>query len=206
MADVSRRLLLRRHLLIWRARLSVPSLLAGRDEGRVVSWIAAINGGLAILVISVLAWLIDLPLLFPALGPSAFLLFSNPFSAAAAPRSVIVSHFAAIAAGVVVRSVVGLAWGAAVTLETGGWAVFASASWALAITCILLIRLSAPHAPACATGLIAALGLASDGWTMLGMAAGVVFLTAQAVVMNRFAGVRTPTWSSRLFDARSDGG
>jgi hypothetical protein len=79
MADVSRSLLLKRHLLIWRARLSVPSLLAGRDEGRVVSWVAAINGGLAILVISVLAWLIDLPLLFPALGPSAFLLFSNPF-------------------------------------------------------------------------------------------------------------------------------
>jgi CBS-domain-containing membrane protein len=117
---------------------------------------------------------------------------------------VIVSHFAAIAAGVVVRFVVGLVGGQPVTLETGGWPVFASASWALATTCILLVRLSAPHAPACATGLIVALGLASTGWVLLGMAAGVVFLTAQAVVMNRIAGVSTPTWSSRLSDACSD--
>ena len=183
--------------------MSIPSLLAGTDERKVISLVAAVNGGIAILVISALAWLIDLPILFPALGPSAFLLFSSPFSAAAAPRSVIVSHFAGIGAGLAVWHLVSLLCGQPVSLALGGWPVLASASLALATTCVLLVRLSAPHAPACATGLIIALGLANDWLALLGMATGVVLLTAQAVAMNRIAGVSTPTWSPRPYERRS---
>ncbi len=54
--------------------------------------------------------------------------------------------------------------------------VVADAPFAMAATCVLLVCLSCPHAPACASALIAALG-AADGWVpLLGMAAGVVFV------------------------------
>ncbi|HUU84852.1 MAG TPA: HPP family protein [Phycisphaerae bacterium] len=174
--------------------------MAGSDERRVVSIVTAANGGIAILIIGLLAWLVDLPLLFPALGPSAFILFFSPFSPAAAPRSVILGHFAAITAGFTVWHLVSLAWGEPVFLERTGLPVFVSASAALAVTCVLLARLSCPHAPACATALILALGAASDWTALLGMATGVLLLTAQAVLMHRVANVNIPTWTPRSED------
>jgi CBS-domain-containing membrane protein len=198
MLDTTPRLSWRQRLLVWRARLSIPSLLAGCDERRVVSVLAAVHAGAAILIISVLAWLLDLPLLFPALGPSAFILFSSPFSAAAAPRSVVVGHFVAMAAGLAVWSAVTFVGGQPVSLPDGGWPVFVSASLALAAACALLVRLNCPHAPACATALIIALGAATSWLDLLGMAAGVLLLTTQAVWLNRAAGVRTPHWSPQI--------
>jgi len=190
----------KRRILVWRARMSVPSMLASGDERGVISLFAAVNAGIAILGISALAWMIELPLLFPALGPSAFLLFSRPFSIASAPRQVVVGHSVAIVGGMAVWYLVSLASGQAVTLDNNGWPVLVSASASLAVTSIILVRLAAPHAPACGTALIIALGLANDGYALLGMATGVVFLTLQAIAMNRIAGVCSPTWSPRLDD------
>ena len=82
--------------LIWRARLSIPALLARYDDKKVLSLVTAIHAGLAILLIGVFAWLTHLPLVFTALGPSAFILFSAPLSPAAAPRTVILSHALAL--------------------------------------------------------------------------------------------------------------
>lgn len=198
---MTRTLSFRRRLLIWRARWSIPSLLAARDERRLISLVAAANGGIAILIISALARLIDLPLLFPALGPSAFILFSSPFSRAAAPRSVILGHFSAIAAGVAVWHFVTLICGTPVSLDMSGWPILASASLALAASCVLLVWLACPHAPACATALIVALG-AANGWSdLLGMASGVVLLTAQAVLISRIAGINVPIWFPRPNEA-----
>jgi CBS-domain-containing membrane protein len=186
---------LRLRWLTWRARLSVPSLLAAHDERRVVSIVVAVNGGLAILVVGLIAWYSDLPLLFPALGPTAFILFSKPFSPDATPRSVVVGHFAGIVSGLVVGQLVGLLW-SPVTLETAGLHTFCGAALALALTCLLLVWLSCPHAPACASALIVALGVVDDWRGLLAMAIGVVMLTLQAVCVNRFACLDVPVWST----------
>ena len=186
---------LRLRWLAWRARWSVPSLLAAHDERRVVSVVVAVNGGLAILVVGLLAWCVDLPLLFPALGPTAFILFSKPFSADATPRSVVLGHFTAMISGVAVRHLVGLACGNPISLESTGWPIFCSASLALAATCLLLVWLSCPHAPACASALILAVGAVDDWRGLLAMAVGVVILTLQAVCVNRFACLNVPVWS-----------
>lgn len=202
MSGIARRVGLLRRCSRWRARLSIPSLLAGFDDRKVVALVAAVNGGMAILILAGLAWLVDLPLLFPALGPSAFILFSSPFSPAAAPRSVIVSHFVGIAVGYAAWRLVNLASGPPVSLETGGWPILVSASMAMAAVCVLLVRLACPHAPACASALITAVG-AADGWVPLfGMAAGVILLTVQAILIGRLAGLGTPIWSSRLQHAQ----
>lgn len=197
MLGIPKHLSLRRRMLIWRARLAIPSLIARSDERKVISLVAAVNAGTAILIISVLAWLIDLPLLFPALGPSAFLLFTSPFSPSAAPRSVVVGHFSAMAAGLAIWHLVTFVSGEPVTLEGGAGPVLASASLALAASCVLLVRLSCPHAPACATGFLVALGAAHSFSELLGMAIGVLLLTAQAVLIAGIAGMKVPKWSPR---------
>ncbi len=201
MSEVTRRVRIRRWRMAWRARLSIPSLLAGRDERKVISIVAAVNGGMAILMLAFLAWLVDLPLLFPALGPSAFILFSSPYSRSAAPRSVVVGHFVAILVGYATWHLVGLLSGHPVSMETGSWPVLASASIAMAVSCVLLVYLECPHPPACASALITALGAADGLVPLLGMATGVVLLTAQAIVVSRLAGVSTPIWSARSDDA-----
>jgi len=188
---------LRTRWLIWRARLSIPVLLARFDEQKVISLVAAINGGLAILTISVVAWLTDLPLLFPALGPSAFILFSTPLSPAAAPRSVILGHFVCLASGFVVWQLMSYLAGEPVSVQAGGWPLFCSASLALAVSCLLLVRLSCPHPPACASGMVVALGAITYWCDLVLMAAVVVWLTVQAVAMNRFAGMPVPAWRPR---------
>jgi CBS-domain-containing membrane protein len=175
--------------------LSIPSLLATCEERKVISLISGANGAMAILMVSLLAWLTSLPLVFPALGPTAFILFSKPFSPDAAPRSVILGHFSGLASGIVAWHLFSYVGNGSVSLETLGWPAFASASSALAITCFLLVRFSCPHAPACASALIVALGGATGWLNMLAMVIAVVVLSGQALLIYRIGGVRTPSWA-----------
>ena len=197
-----RRLSLKTRLAVLRARYSVAGLLARLDERKAVSVVAAINGGLVILAIGFFSWITDLPLIFPALGPSAFILFATPTAESAAPRSVIVGHLAGIACGWAVWHVVSAGCGAPVSLETGGFAPVASASLALGGTCGLLVRLSCPHAPACASSLIIAMGGVTDWLGVLLMAFAVVWITVQATAMNRLAALPVATWAPASRTAR----
>ena len=70
-----------------------------------------------------------------------------------------------------------------------------SASLALAVTSVLLVRLACPHPPSCASSLIVAMGGVTDWFGVLLMAVAVVWITAQAVAMSLLAGVPVPTWS-----------
>jgi CBS-domain-containing membrane protein len=167
----------------------------------VISVAAAINGAIAILTISLFAWLSDLPLVFPALGPTAFILFTTPFSRAAAPRSVILGHLTAIASGYTVWRVISHIDGGAVSLELGGWPMFLSGSLALAVTCLLLVRFSLPHPPACASALVVALGGVTHWSGLLIMGAAVILVTAQAVAINRICCLSVPAWRPRDHDA-----
>jgi CBS domain-containing membrane protein len=197
MSHIPARTSLRVRWLIWRARLSPPALLARFEERKVVSGLAAVNAGMAILTLGIVAWVTDLPLVFAALGPSAFILFSAPLSPAGAPRSVILGHLAAMACGYAAWLLVSKTSGAAVTIGSGNWTPILSAVPALAGCCLVLIRIACPHPPACGSGLVVALGAVTEPAEMLIMALAVIWLTAQAVFMNRLAGLPVPTWHPR---------
>jgi CBS-domain-containing membrane protein len=197
MQNAQRSLSLKTRWLVWRARVSPPALLARFEERKVVSALAAVNAGMAILTIGLVAWLTDLPLVFPALGPSAFILFSAPLSPAGSPRSVILGHLTAMACGYAAWLLVSGASGATVTIGSGTWPPILSAVLALAGCCLVLIRIACPHPPACGSGLVVALGAVTEPTEMLIMALAVVWLTAQAVFMNRLAGLPVPAWRPR---------
>ena len=202
MLDPVRYIRFRQRLLQLRARMSIPALLAGYDEQRIVAIVTAVNASLAILTLIAIAWLVDLPLLFPALGPSAFLLFSEPFSRSAAPRSVVLGHSIGISVGYASWQLVSILSGQVVSLEDGGWPILLSASLAMAACSILLIYVTCQHPPSCASALIVAMGAANTGVAILGMAAGVLLLTLQAMIVNRLVGLRSPIWSPRADDTR----
>lgn len=197
MPSPPRKISFRTRWAIWRARYTPVGLLARLDETRAVGLITAIHGGVAILTLGVFAWLTNLPLTFPALGPTAFILFATPTAPSAAPRSVIVSHLSAMMVG-------WLAWQVLIALvgEQGSglqasWETALSTTIALAITCALLVWLNAPHPPACASCLIVALGGCAVLTDVLLMAAAVFWLTAQAYMINRWAGLPVVAWAPK---------
>lgn len=176
-----------------RARLSLPGLLARFDEDRVLAVAASVNGALSILSLGLLAWLTQLPLLFPALGPTAFILYSAPCSRPAAPRSVVLGHLVGMMAGLAGSTAVATVTGSAIGLSSGPAAVI-SATLGLALCCVLLVRLDCPHAPSCATCLLIALGGVAGTGELLTMAAAIILITGQAAVVHRVAGLPTALW------------
>ena len=191
----------RRRWLFWRARCSLPALLAEMDEQRVVSIAAATNGGAAILLVALAAWLTGLPVLFPSLGPTAFILFTRPFSDAAAPRSVVLSHSTAIVGGWAAWKLVTTLTDAPLSLADPSAAVCLSAGLAFMVTAVLLVRLRCLHAPACATALIVATGAVTGYLNLLVMAGAAGALAYQGVAIHRLFGVHVPLWER---DARRD--
>ena len=181
----------------WWVRFTTPVLLARFEERKVIAVITAVNGGLVILALSVLSWLTDLPLVFPALGPSSFILFSSPLSIPAAPRNVIMGHVCCLASGWVIWSLVSWLAGVPVSAETGGWPLLCSASLVLAACGLLLVRFSFNHPPACASGLVVAIGAVTGWYELVLMAVAMTWLTYQAVGVNRLVGLPVPLWRPR---------
>ena len=170
------------------------------DEPKAISRVTAIHGGLAILTVGLFAYLTDLPLVSPVLGPSAFILFSSPLSKAGAPRSVILGYCICLAVGLTIWHCMSYLTGSPISLDSGGWPVFVSATLTLALSALFLVRFSCPHPPACASGLMVAFGTLNLWYQPFLMFAMVVWLTGQSVVMNRFAGFPVPLWSPRQID------
>lgn len=193
---------LRTRWLMLRAQLSLPTLLSQLDENRAISILAAVEGGTAILIVSLAAWLSGLPLLFPSLAPTAFILFTRPFSAAAAPRSVILGHMAGIASGFAAWGLMSWITASPVSLREPGLALCLSANIGFMITCLLLVRLSCPHAPACATAIIIATGAVTAWPDLLVMAGAVILVAMQAVCIHRLLGVHAPLWKTDALPIR----
>ncbi|MBN1846076.1 MAG: HPP family protein [Sedimentisphaerales bacterium] len=187
---------LRMRWQFYRARYSTPALLSRCDEKRAIGLVTAIHAAITIITISGLAWLTDLPLLFPALGPSTFILFSNPLSIAGAPRSVIGGHLLCLGCGYGSWHLVSWLVGSPVGIDTGGGPLYLSAALGLALGALLLVRLNCPHPPACASSLVVALGMVTHLGDMLLMGLVVIWMTFQAILLNRFAGLPVPFWSA----------
>ena len=123
-----------------------------------------LHTGLLLSTTAVLAWLSGLPMLFPSLGPSAFVLALFQESEATAPRRVIGGHAIGVVAGLVAYHL--LASGVSMTAAADpasleGLRLAASGVLATTLTAGGMLATETRHPPACATTLIVALGLLS---------------------------------------------
>ena len=83
-------------MMRWRLSSLIRS---ARNPRLVVVLFAMAAGAVSLSTITMAAMLTKLPLLFPPLGPSAFILFVTPLTPQASPRSVVLSHVFAILVG-----------------------------------------------------------------------------------------------------------
>ncbi|HEY9426976.1 MAG TPA: HPP family protein [Gemmatimonadaceae bacterium] len=175
-------------------RLRLTHLAERYDSTVVLSVFSLVNGFISIALMATVALLSGQPFIFPSLGPTAFLFFYTPMAPAASPRNAVIGHLIGALAGWVSLAAFGLlhagpAVGGGVTAARVG-----AAALSLGLTSGLMVLLRAPHPPAGATTLIVSLGLLHTPLQLAVLMAAVVLLCAQAIVINRLAGLPYPMW------------
>ncbi|KZB79690.1 HPP family protein [Amycolatopsis regifaucium] len=146
-----------------------------------------------IVFIGLCAILTGAPLLFPSLGPTAFLVFASPDAPGASPRNTVLGHLAGVLAGLTGLAATGLLT-ASPDLTHPSWARVGAAALALGVTCAAMAALGTPHPPAGATTLIIALGLLHTPSQILAVLIGVLLIALLAVLINKLFGVPYPWW------------
>jgi hypothetical protein len=119
------------------------------------------------------------PLVFPSLGPSAYLLATRPFGEGATARRVVGGHAVGVLAGLVAYW--SIAPGLVITTASPPVAgsqslLVASAVASVALTTAGMAATETRHAPACATTLIVSLGLLARPVEAGGIVASVAVL------------------------------
>lgn len=145
------------------------------------------------------------PLVFPSLGPTAFLLFYTPTHASSSPRNTIGGHLIGVLAGYLALVVFGLTQRGPALAEGVDWAVVGASALSLGLTSGAMAWLNLPHPPAGATTLIVALGILHRPWQLAVLMLAVVLLVLQALVINRLAGIDYPLWAPRTLPAQPEG-
>jgi CBS-domain-containing membrane protein len=156
-----------------------------------------VNGTLSIGLIACVALLTQQAFIFPSLGATAFILFHIPLAEAASPRNVLCAHLIGALCGWTCLSAFGLEGDPAAFAAGVDWARAGAAALSLGTTAGLMVLLRIPHPPAAATALVVSLGLMPTLGHIPVLLAGVVLLLAQALLLNRLAGIPYPFWAPR---------
>ena len=183
-------------LPVWRRLARVRGAwLRGRAPER-LAWSAFVfvTGLVTIASVGVIALATDAPFLFPSLGPTAFLLFFSPTTAAASPRNAIYGHAIGIISGYAALWLCGLADDPAATVQGVNGARVLAAGLSMAFTGGLMVLTRAPHPPAGATTLLVSLGTIRRLTHLPVIMLAVAVLVMEAMVINRLAGVPYPRW------------
>jgi CBS domain-containing membrane protein len=152
---------------------------------------------IAVAVSGIAAYLAKQPLLFPSLGPTAFLFFEQPMAETSSPRNTLIGHLVAILAGALSLAVFGLLDNPSILVEGVTLARAFAGALSLALTGAVLLLLRSSHPPTGVTTLIVSLGFLQTPGEMAVLMAGVVLLTVVGWAINRAAGVPMPVWSAR---------
>jgi CBS domain-containing membrane protein len=156
-----------------------------------------INGFITIGMLALLALATGSPFVFPSLGPTAYLFFFSPLAEVSSPRNTILGH--------AIGLICGYAAFALTTASSPPFALHAgihgprvlAAALSLSATGALMALFRVSHPPAGATTLIVSLGIISQPKELVIIEVAVVLLTAQALAINRLAGLPYPLWRNR---------
>ena len=184
------------HILSLLRKLRLDWLLHHFPPRLVRSLYVFVNGFITIGVLALLALVSRNPFVFPSLGPTAYLLFFSPLGKTSSPRNTILGH------------AIGLICGYAAFVLTGAgalpfgvhpgifWPRILAAALSLSATGAFMVLLDVSHPPAGATTLIVSLGIISRPRELVIIEVAVFLLVAQALVINRLAGLPYPLWNA----------
>jgi CBS-domain-containing membrane protein len=161
-----------------------------------------VNGFVTMALLAALAMISGTPLVFPSLGPTAFLLFFDPRSRAATPRNALCGHALGILFGYGALVLTGLQHAPSAMAEGVHAPRVLAAALSLAATGGAMILLRVVHAPAGATTLIVSLGIITAPRHLFTIEVAVALLTLQALVINRLVGLNYPLWSGQHLPRR----
>lgn len=183
------------HILALLRRLRLDWLLHHFPPRLVRSFYVLVNGFVTIALLALLALVSHNPFVFPSLGPTAYLLFFSPLANASSPRNTVFGHAIGILCG----------YGAYVVTGAGAlpfgvhpgifWPRILAAALSLSLTGGLMVLFGVSHPPAGATTLIISLGIISKPREIVIIEVAVFLLVAQALVINRLAGLPYPLWN-----------
>jgi CBS-domain-containing membrane protein len=153
-----------------------------------------INGFVTIGLLALLALLTGSPFVFPSLGPTAYLFFFTPLAEASSPRNTILGHAIGLICGYAAFALTA-ASSPPFGMHPGvhGARVLAAAL-SLSATGALMALFRVSHPPAGATTLLVSLGIISQPKELVIIEVAVILLTAQALAINRMAGLPYPLW------------
>lgn len=184
------------HIVSLLRRLRLDWLLQHFPARLVRSAYVFVNGFITIAVLALLALVSRNPFVFPSLGPTAYLLFFSPLGKTSSPRNTIFGHAIGLVCGYVAFALTGagaLPFGAHQGIF---WPRILAAALSLSATGALMVLLDVSHPPAGATTLIVSLGIISKPGQLVIIEVAVFLLVAQALVINRLAGLPYPLWHS----------
>lgn len=181
--------------LAQRARL--PALQERHSSTAVLGLFSFVNGVISIALMSMAAWATGQPLIFPSLGPTAFLLFYTPTQPSASPRNTLCGHLIGAAAGYGALVAFGLTDAGPALAHGVTPGRVGAAALSLGLTSGLMAWLKVPHPPAGATTLIVSLGILHTPTELGVLMVAVALLVGQGLVINRLAGLDYPWWSPR---------
>ena len=191
------------HVAVLLGRLKLAWLLRRFPPRLVWALYVFVNGFLTIALLALLAVVTGSPFVFPSLGPTAYLLFVAPLAENSSPRNTILGHAIGLICGYAAFSITGAAtlpFGLHTGMMAGSfvyWPRILAAALSLSATGAFMVLLRASHPPAGATTLIVSLGIISKPKELVIIEVAVFFLVAQAIVINRLAGLPYPIWKGR---------
>jgi len=184
------------HILSLLRRLRLDWLLHHFPPRLVRSLYVFVNGFITIGLLALLALVSRNPFVFPSLGPTAYLLFFSPLAKTCSPRNTIFGHAIGILCGYAAFVLTG-AGALPFGLHPGiFWPRILAAALSLSATGAFMVLLEVSHPPAGATTLIISLGIISRPRELVIIEVAVFLLVAQALVINRLAGLPYPSWSA----------
>jgi CBS-domain-containing membrane protein len=193
------------HILSFFRRLRLDWLLLHFPPRLVRSAYVFVNSFVTIGVLALLAIVSRNPFVFPSLGPTAYLLFFSPLGKTSSPRNTVFGH----AIGLICGYVAFVATGAG-ALPFGAhpgifWPRILAAALSLSATGAFMVLLDVSHPPAGATTLIVSLGIISRPRELVIIEVAVFLLVAQALAINRLAGLPYPLWNAAASNKRVEG-
>ena len=146
----------------------------------------AIIVGVTLAVCGLAGHLIRWPVISSTLGPTAYVFAAHPDSETAHWRNALVGHSVGLAAGLAALAAFGL-WTRPGEAAIGFpiWAQVGAASVAIAVTLVALELVRCHHAPAGATSLLVATGLAAPGRPLDGLLVGLALVLVLGPVIGR---------------------